>query len=136
MSDRADIPSAADLPQDKTLPMAAYVLYLLGFVTGGVTTVVGLILAYVNRGPASHTHATHYTFLIRTFWLSLASIAIGCVMMVWGAIFSVILIGIPFLILAKLILAATTVWFAVRCVVGLIYLSRDEAYPRPYALVI
>jgi len=31
-----------------------------------------------------------------------------------------------------LILALVGVWFAIRCIVGVIYLARDEAYPRPY----
>ena len=28
------------------------------------------------------------------------------------------------------------VWFAVRCIVGLVYLSQGEAYPRPNSWLI
>jgi uncharacterized membrane protein len=37
--------------------------------------------------------------------------------------------------LAWLILTFATIWYAVRCIVGLVYLSRGEAHPRPYALL-
>ncbi len=128
--------SVAVASEDKTLPIVTYALFLLSFVTGGVTGIVGLILAYANRPTASPAVASHYTFLIRTFWIGLAAIIAGVSLVIWGAIFSFILIGIPFLIVGKLMLALLGVWFAVRCVVGLVKLSRDEAYPRPQAWLI
>ena len=128
--------SVAVASEDKTLPIVTYALFLLSFVTGGVTGLVGLILAYANRPTASPAVASHYTFLIRTFWIGLVAIIAGVSLVVWGAIFSFILIGIPFLILGKLMLALLGVWFAIRCVVGLVKLSQDEAYPRPHAWLI
>ena len=128
--------SVAVASEDKTLPIVTYALFLLSFVTGGVTGLVGLILAYANRPTASPAVASHYTFLIRTFWIGLVAIIAGVSLVVWGAIFSFILIGIPFLILGKLMLALLGVWFAIRCVVGLVKLSQDEAYPRPQAWLI
>ena len=44
-----------------------------------------------------------------------------------------ILIGIPLLILAKIMFALGAVWYGLRCVVGVIYLAQGEPYPRPYA---
>lgn len=58
---------------------------------------------------------------------------IGVVLCIVGGIFSVILIGIPFLIAGVLILAAVHIWFYIRLAVGLIYLAQDEAHPRPDA---
>jgi uncharacterized membrane protein len=31
--------------------------------------------------------------------------------------------------------AIGALWFGLRCVIGLVYLSRGEAYPRPYAIL-
>ncbi len=120
--------------EDKTMPAISYALYLLAYATG-ITAIVGLILAYAQRGTAGPINASHYTFMIRTFWIGLAMmIATGIVFGV-GAILSIILIGFPIMALAWLMGAVACVWYGVRCVVGLVYLSRGEAYPRPYALL-
>lgn len=118
--------------EDKTMAVVVYVLFLLSFVTMGVTGLVGVILAYANRSVAGPRMASHHTFQIRTFWIGFAAMLFGATLFFWGAIFSLILIGIPFLIMGKLLLAATTVWYAVRCVVGLIKASQDDAYPTPH----
>ena len=52
-----------------------------------------------------------------------------------GAVLSVILIGFPIMALAGLIWGVSAVWFAVRCILGLVVLSRGDAYPRPYAIL-
>lgn len=121
--------------EDKTLPVIVYALYLLGLVNG-LTILIGLVIAYANRDNAGPRMASHYTFLIYTFWVGLiASIAVGAAAIV-GAILSVVLIGIPILLLAGAAACAIYIWFIVRCVVGLIHLSRGDAYPRPTNLVI
>jgi uncharacterized membrane protein len=130
MSERLDT-GTVTMTEDKTMPMVAYVLYLLGFASGGLTLFVGLIIAYVNRGTAGPKMETHYTFMIRTFWLSIAWAIIGGLLVLFGAPLSLVLIGIPFFLLGLFIFGAVGIWFAVRCVVGLMYLSRGEAYPRP-----
>lgn len=124
--------------EDKTMPAVCYALYLLAFATG-ITAVVGLIIAYTQRSTAGPVMQTHYTFLIRTFWIGLllavvAGIA-GGVLFAIGAVLTIILIGFPIMALAGLVWAVAAIWFGVRCVVGLVYLSRGEAYPRPYAVL-
>jgi uncharacterized membrane protein len=122
-----------------TMPAIAYGLYILGFATGGLTAIAGLILAYAQRGGAGPVMRTHYTFLIRTFWLGLLLAivggVVGGVLFAIGAVLSVILIGFPIMALAGVIWAVAAVWFGVRCIVGLVYLSRGEAYPRPNAVL-
>ena len=124
--------------EDRTLPAVCYALYLLAFATG-ITAVIGLIIAYAQRNSAGPVMSTHYTFLIRTFWIGLVLAVVGGVvggvLFAIGAILSVILIGIPIMALAGLVWAVAAVWFGVRCIVGLVYLSRGEAYPRPYAVL-
>lgn len=134
MSDHVNTPSSAVIPEDKTLAMVGYILLLLSFVTCGLTGLVALFMAYANRSAASPELSTHYTFQIRTCWIGLAALFMAGVTMAVGAILAIILIGIPILILAKLMFALITVWYAVRTVLGLIVVSRDEAYPRPLAV--
>jgi uncharacterized membrane protein len=50
----------------------AYVLFLIGFPSLHLTTVVGLVVAYVQRRDARGTvWESHFTNLIETFWISL-----------------------------------------------------------------
>jgi uncharacterized membrane protein len=118
--------------EDRTMPAVAYGMYLLAFATG-ITALIGLIIAYAQRSNAGAKMRTHYTFIIRTFWISIAWWLIGGFLVVFGGIFSIILVGLPFLMLGGLILALVGVWWAIRCIVGVIYLARDEPYPRPEA---
>ena len=124
--------------EDRTMPAICYALYLLAFATG-ITAVIGVIIAYVQRSTAGPATYSHYTFLIRTFWLGLllciACAVVGGIIMGIGAILTVVLIGFPIMALGGLIFGVAAVWFGLRCILGLIYLSRGEAYPRPYAVL-
>ncbi|MDO8409857.1 MAG: hypothetical protein Q7S93_07330 [Phenylobacterium sp.] len=123
-------PAPAAPSEDRTMPAVVYGLYLLGL-ANGLTILIGLIIAYANRSGAGPMMASHYTFQIRTFWLSIGWFVIGLVMMLFGIPLSIVLIGIPAVMLGVFIMGAVGVWFAVRCVLGVIYLARGEAYPRP-----
>ncbi|MCR5877348.1 hypothetical protein [Phenylobacterium sp. J367] len=118
--------------EDRTMPAVVYGLYLLAFATV-VTAFIGLVIAYAQRDSAGPRTRSHYTFLIRTFWMSIAWWIIGGCLAIWGAVFSVILIGLPFLAIGVFIMGVVGVWWALRCILGVIYLARDEPYPRPYA---
>ena len=105
------------LQDDKTLPLVVYALYLAGLLTAGATAVVGVILAYVSKAAAPEWMQSHYVFQIRTFWLSLLFTVIGGVLTP---------IGIGFVVLA-----AVGIWIAVRCILGLSWLLKGQAYPTP-----
>ena len=110
-------PAVPPTPQDdKTMPLVVYALYLVGLLNG-LTAVVGVILAYVSKGAAPEWMQSHYIFQIRTFWLSLLFTVIGGVLT---------MVGIGFVILA-----AVWVWTAVRCIIGLSWLLKGQAYPTP-----
>jgi uncharacterized membrane protein len=48
-----------------------YGLYLVSVLVG-LTLLVGLVMAYINRGQVAGTWAeSHYTYQIRTFWIGL-----------------------------------------------------------------
>jgi uncharacterized membrane protein len=116
--------------EDRTMPAVVYALYLIGLVNG-LTILVGLIIAYANRDGAGPRAESHYIFQIRSFWLAIALWIIGGVLIFWGIPLSIILIGVPLLMLGGLIFGCVHIWFAVRCILGLVYLARDDAYPRP-----
>lgn len=92
-----------------------YVLYLVSLAVG-VTSIVGLVMAYVNVGEAAEPLRTHYRFQIRTFWI--------------GLLYGVVGILLSFLGIGLLLLLFLAVWLIVRCVKGLKYLDRGEAYPN------
>lgn len=93
-----------------------YILYLVSLVFG-ITSIVGVIIAYVNKGDGSHWLDSHYRFQIRTFWIGMLYALVGVATVV-------ILIG-------YLVLLFTLVWLIIRCVVGFKYLNRHQAYPAP-----
>jgi len=102
---------------ERQMAIIIYILYLVGFATGGVATIVGLVLAYVSRDGAPEWLRTHYRLQIRTFWISLLYFfgSLACILLI---------IGIPMLL-------AASVWFIVRCALGISYLLKKEAYPTP-----
>ena len=120
----------AQLDQHRTVPAVVYGLYLLGLMNG-LTVFVGLVIAYANKDGAGPAMRSHYIFQIRTFWTAIGWWVIGLTMLFWGSILSFILVGIPILALGGLIFAVGSIWFALRCILGIVYLSRGEAYPRP-----
>jgi uncharacterized membrane protein len=102
---------------DKTLPVVTYALLLGGAVSAGALAIAALILAYVSRDQAPEWVKSHYTFIIRTFWIGLGASVIGMLTAIIG-------IGV-------LILGATFIWVLVRGILGLVYASKGEPYPRP-----
>ena len=89
----------------------------------GVAAIVGLALAYVWRGDAHEPwEATHYTYLIRTFWIGLAAGAVGVVTMILGVGF--------------LVLLALTVWVIVRAVMSLVKAQKRAPMPDPETFLI
>ncbi|MCH9012572.1 MAG: hypothetical protein IIA68_05875 [Proteobacteria bacterium] len=93
-----------------------YILYLLNLIFG-VTSFIGVIVAYINKGAAPEWVQSHYRFQIRTFW-------IGLLLGVIGAVTAAFVVGI-------LILAFLFIWWIARCVTGMRYFSEGRAHPDP-----
>ncbi len=75
----------AGLDSARTLTWVIYGLFAAGFVAGGLTTVAGLIIAYLKRDSVAGTYlASHFTWLIRTFWIGLAIFVASLVLMFLG----------------------------------------------------
>ena len=93
-----------------------YILYLVGIVFG-ITGIVGVIMAYVNKSDSPEWLRSHYQFQIRTFW-------IGFLYLFIGAILSLILIG-------WFVILFWVVWLIIRCAKGMKSLDKKEAHPNP-----
>lgn len=86
----------------------------------GIVGIAGLIVAYVKRSDAQGTWvASHFTWLIRTFWYSL----------LWGAIGAVFAVTIVGLIVAIPVWAVASIWVIYRVIRG--YLLFKENKPIP-----
>ena len=96
--------------------VAVYVCYLLAFLTV-LTAVAGVIVAYLSQREAPALLGSHYRFQIRTFWIALGVTVVGTI----GAL---VLVGYLVLILGA-------VWYILRCVRGLIWLSQGQPVPDP-----
>ena len=106
---------ARQIAKTELMAKLVYVLYLASLVVG-VTSLVGVVIAYVYQGDAPEGLRTHFRLQIRTFW-------IGLLYGIVGALLSLLGIGLVLLVFVA-------VWVVVRCVKGLRYLDRREPYPN------
>lgn len=86
-----------------------YVLYLFSPLTGGITLLIGLVIAYLNRGDSPAWVGDHFTYQIRTFWIGLLYSLVAAVLIGW------------------LVSLVVLVWFFVRCVKGYQRIDRGES---------
>lgn len=104
---------------DLNNPTIISLLFLGSFVTG-LTGLVGIVLAYIWRDDQEAWAASHFTYLIRTFW-------IGLLASIVSAILVFVLIGIPMMF-------AVAVWFGVRSVMSIVKAQKREPMPDPETL--
>lgn len=104
------------LEPGQTNALVIYIFYLASLVIG-VTGIIGIVLAYINRGKAGGFVESHYTFLIRTFWI--------------GLLYALISVVLMMLAIGFLLMFAVAVWFIVRCILGLQALQRGEPVKNP-----
>jgi uncharacterized membrane protein len=114
----ADVTQAQPAPTHESLRGTAilcYALFLLGWPTVHIATVVAVVLAYVQRDAARGTvWESHFRNLIETFWVALV-IAIVAIPLCF------VFIGIPILI-------GLAVWVLYRTIKGLVRAIDSAAY--------
>ena len=93
-----------------------YILYLVSFIAG-ITAIIGVVMAYVNKDDASEWLQSHYQFLINTFWQ-------GLVMALVSGLLMMVFIGFILIVIVML-------WIIIRCVKGLKYIDERKAHPDP-----
>ncbi len=105
---------------DMNRPTIISLLYLSSFILG-ITALIGVILAFVWKGePHEDWEATHYQYLINTFWIGLVGTIVGVVTMI-------VLVGF-------LVLLATVALCVVRSVLSLINAQKRAPMPNPGTL--
>jgi uncharacterized membrane protein len=137
----ADYPAPQSAPGSSTAPITAgvlaYALFAIAAITSiassglpfiapvfGVLGIIGVIVCYVKRDDAAGTWvASHFTWLIRTFWWSLLWSVLG-----WLTLLTLgwILIGIP---IALGIWFVSGLWVLYRVVKGYLNFKDSRAIP-------
>lgn len=106
---------------DLNQPTIIALCYLGSFVTG-FSGLVGIVLAHVWQGDNdAEWAASHFTYLIRTFWIGLIGFIIAGVL-------SIVLIGL-------LLMPLIAIWVGVRSVMSLIKAQKQEPMPDPQTLL-
>ena len=95
-----------------------YYLYLASILVG-ITSIVGVIIAYMNRTAGSDWLDSHYTYQIRTFWI--------------GLLYGLIGIALTFVVIGVAVLLFVLVWWIVRCIKGLKLAGARQPIPDPGA---
>ena len=117
MTDPQAQPPSTDSSPDPLMAHIAYGLFAVGFLNG-ITAIIGVILAYVRRPDVKDTYLeSHFTYLIRTFWIALLGTIVSALLMI---------IGIGFILIF-----AVVIWIIYRIVKGWIKLADGRAIDDP-----
>ena len=101
------------MPDNHTqLCKLAYVLLLLGILTGGLTALVAVVIAHLYAPQTDDPVRAHFRFQYRTFWIGLLYYFIS-------GLTTLALIG-------WVLLTITVVWWVIRGLRGLDKLNRDQ----------
>ena len=91
----------------KKYVLLVYILQALGFVTGGFTAVIAVIINYIKVDDAKGSaYETHFRWQIRTFWYGLLWVVLG---------------SLTWFIIGWLVLAVVSFWLIYRIAKGWIY---------------
>ncbi len=113
--------------EGKVPALIGWGLYILSIPSANLLVIVGLVVAYASRSSATGLALAHLDAQIRLFW-SVFWWTIACWLAIGvSALASLILIGIPFLLLFLALWFLISVWFTVKSVLGLINLLGDRA---------
>jgi uncharacterized membrane protein len=111
-------PAVAADESVRQVAMLVYGLYLGSFLMPPAI-LGGLLLAYMNREAAPDWLKTHFTAQVRGFWLYLAYLTVSVLL-------CAVLIGF-------VLIFVVMGWFVTRQIMGLGWLMKGEAHPRPKA---
>jgi uncharacterized membrane protein len=111
------MPGAAPVAQTehRTIAIIGYLLFLVGWPCLHMSTVAGVVLAYIKRDDARGTiWESHFHNMIEVFWISLVVFIVAIPL-------CFVVIGIP-------ILLGLFVWFLYRTIKGLIRAIENQPY--------
>ncbi|WGM32094.1 hypothetical protein [Brevundimonas sp. NIBR11] len=112
--------------EGKPAALVAWALYILSIPSANVLVLVGLVVSYAARGSATGVARQHIEAQIALFWSVFWWTIALWVLIAISSVASIVLIGIPFLLLFLLLWFLLSVWFTVKSVLGLLNLLADR----------
>lgn len=112
--------------EGKPAALIAWGLYILSIPSANLLVLVGLVVAYAARQSATGLARQHMDAQIGLFWSVFWWTAALWVLIAVSAVASLVLIGIPFLLLFLALWFLLSVWFTVKSVLGILNLLADR----------
>ena len=112
--------------EGKPAALVAWALYILSIPSANVLVLVGLVVAYAARNTATGVARQHIEAQIALFWSVFWWTIALWVLIAISALASIVLIGIPFLLLFLLLWFLLSVWFTVKSILGILNLLSDR----------
>lgn len=107
---------------DVNQPTIISLCYLGGWVTGGLSGIVGLVLAMIWQKENKDAWAdSHFTYHARTFWFALAAGVVGFIL--------------TFFVIGIFLLMAVPVYVTVRAIMSMLKAQKHEPMPDPQTLL-
>lgn len=116
------MPSSPPDSAGRGAAMLVYGLYLLSIPSAGIFALVGVILALSARADAGPFARGHLDDQVRIWFVSFWWHVILALVWLIGAILSVVLIGIPILIIVGIAWFILMLWFTIKSFLGLLAL--------------
>jgi uncharacterized membrane protein len=99
-----------------SMALIVYVLYFVAYFVG-VTAVVGVIIAHVQKGSGDALLDSHYDFQIRTFWVGILYLIVGGVLV--------------FVLVGFVVWAWWFIWSLIRNIQGILALNEQRPIANP-----
>jgi uncharacterized membrane protein len=111
-------PGRAQQPivSNSSMALIVYILYFAAYFVG-ITAIIGVIIAHVQKGSGDAVLDSHYEFQIRTFW-------VGLLYLIVGGILTLVLVGF-------LVLAWWFIWSLIRNIKGILALNENRPVADP-----
>ncbi|WP_428150538.1 hypothetical protein [Brevundimonas sp.] len=112
--------------EGKPAALIAWGLYILSIPSANVLVLVGLVVAYAARSSATGLPRQHIEAQIVLFWSVFWWTIALWVLIAISMAASIILIGIPFLLLFGALWFLLSIWFTVKSILGIVNLMSDK----------
>jgi uncharacterized membrane protein len=105
--------TAEQLQSLKQVTLVVYILQALGYLTGGLTAIVAIIVNYTKKEDVAGTlYESHFNWQIRTFW--------------WGLVWGVVGFVLMFVVVGFFVWFAAWIWMIYRVVKGWLKLTENQ----------
>jgi uncharacterized membrane protein len=99
-----------------SMALIVYILYFVAYFVG-ITAIVGVVIAHVQKGSGNAMLDSHYDFQIRTFWVGVLYLIVGFVLM--------------FVLIGFLVWGWWFVWSLIRNIKGILALNENRPIANP-----